>query len=168
MKREKSNHEGRQEMSELKEWLVTNGLGGYASGTVTGEITRRFHGLLIAALPNPLGRLMLLNSLSERLRLPDRRVFYTGAEDLSGVAPDETLPISEFRREAGVPVWRYEIEGFVFEKLLMMPHGQNTVYVTYRLAKGPGSVTLGLRPAIRFRAHEGSVNSELAKNYKVS
>ena len=57
-----------------EEWLVTNGLGGYASGTVSGAITRRYHGLLIAALPNPLGRMMMLNGLSERLRLPDRRV----------------------------------------------------------------------------------------------
>jgi len=47
-----------------EEWLVTNGLGGYASGTVTGSITRRYHGLLIAALPNPLGRMMMLNGLS--------------------------------------------------------------------------------------------------------
>ncbi len=155
-------------MPELKEWLVTNGLGGYASGTLTGEITRRFHGLLIAALPNPLGRLVLLNSLSEGLHLPDRRVFYTGAEDLSGVAPEETLPLSAFRREAGLPVWRYEIAGFVFEKRLLMPHGQNTVYVAYRLIKGPASLQLVLRPAIRFRAHEAPVNTELAKNYKFS
>jgi predicted glycogen debranching enzyme len=160
-----------QTMPATKEWLVTNGLGGYASGTVTGEITRRFHGLLIAALPNPLGRLMLLNSLSERLRLPDRRVFFTGAEDLSGAPSEETLPLSEFRREAGIPVWRYEVDGFVLEKLLLMPHGQNTVYVTYRLvkgAKGADPLRLGLRPAIRFRAHEAPVNTELAKNYKLS
>ena len=70
-----------------KEWLVTNGLGGYASGTLTGAITRRYHGLLIAALPNPLGRMMMLNGLSERLRLPDRRVVYTGAEELAGISP---------------------------------------------------------------------------------
>src|SRR5581483_8523666 len=89
-----------------EEWLVTNGLGGYASGTVTGAITRRYHGLLISALPNPLGRLMMLNGLSERLRLPDRRVVYTGAEELSGIAPDQTLPIAEFRLAAGLPVWR--------------------------------------------------------------
>ncbi len=63
---------------------MTNGLGGYASGTVSGAITRRYHGLLIAALPNPLGRMMMLNGLSERLRLPDRRVVYTGAEELAG------------------------------------------------------------------------------------
>src|SRR5437899_8515507 len=80
-----------------EEWLVTNGLGGYASGTVSGAITRRYHGLLIAALPNPLGRTMLLNGLSERLRLPDRRAVYTGAEELAGAAPENRLPISQFR-----------------------------------------------------------------------
>jgi glycogen debranching enzyme len=75
----------------MEEWLVTNGIGGYASGTVTGAITRRYHGLLIAALPNPLGRMMMLNGLSERLRLPDRRVLFTGAEELAGISPESTL-----------------------------------------------------------------------------
>src|SRR5437762_8364321 len=89
-----------------REWLVTNGLGGYASGTVSGAITRRYHGLLIAALPNPLGRTMMLNGLSERLRLPDRSVVYTGAEELSATPPESTLQSTEFRLEAGLPVWR--------------------------------------------------------------
>src|ERR1700761_4440431 len=116
-----------------QEWLVTNGLGGYASGTVSGAITRRYHGLLIAALPNPLGRMMMLNGLSERLRLPDRRVVYTGAEELAGVPPESTLAASEFRLEPGLPVWRYDIDGFTLEKRLMMIYRQNTVQVTYRL-----------------------------------
>ena len=59
-------------------------------GTVTGAITRRYHGLLIAALPNPLGRMMMLNELSERLRLPDRRVIHTGAQELAGIPPEAT------------------------------------------------------------------------------
>src|SRR5918911_1456151 len=63
------------------EWLVTNGLGGYASGTVAGVATRRFHGLLVAALPAPLGRIVMLNHLLERVRLPDRRVLWLGDED---------------------------------------------------------------------------------------
>src|SRR5436309_10828064 len=94
-----------------EEWLVTNGLGGYASGTVTGAITRRYHGLLIAALPNPLGRMMMLNGLSERLRLPDRRAVYTGAEELSGTKPEDTVPVAQFRLEGGLPVWRSEVGG---------------------------------------------------------
>jgi predicted glycogen debranching enzyme len=141
------------------EWLVTNGLGGYASGTVSGNITRRYHGLLIAALPNPLGRMMMLNGLSERLRFPDRQVAYTGAEELAGITPEYTIAATEFRLEAGLPVWRYEVDNFVFEKRLMMPHRQNTVHVTYHILAGEGTLRLGLRPAIRFRSHDAPVNT---------
>jgi predicted glycogen debranching enzyme len=147
------------------EWLVTNGLGGYASGTVSGAITRRFHGLLIAALPNPLGRLMMLNGLSERLRLPDHRVVYTGAEELADVAPENTLPVAEFLLDAGLPVWRYELEGFVLEKRLLMPYRQNTVHISYQLLSGPGRLRLGLRPAIHFRRHEEPVDAEEQRKY---
>ncbi len=142
-----------------EEWLVTNGLGGYASGTVSGAIMRRYHGLLISALPNPLGRMMMLNGLSERLRLPDRRVVYTGAEELAGVPPESTLAASEFRLEAGLPVWRYDIDGFTLEKRLWMIYRQNTVHVTYRLLAGNGRLRLGLRPAIHFRGHDEPVSA---------
>jgi predicted glycogen debranching enzyme len=148
-----------------EEWLVTNGLGGYASGTVSGAITRRYHGLLIAALPNPLGRMMMLNGLSERLRLPDRRVVYTGAEELAGIPPQSTLPAAEFRLEAGLPVWRYEVDGFVIEKRLLLPYRQNTVHITYRLLAGNGRLRLGLRPAIHFRPHDDTVNTGDEQKY---
>ena len=152
----------------LEEWLVTNGIGGYASGTVTGAITRRYHGLLIAALPNPLGRMMMLNGLSERLRLPDRRVVYTGAEELAGISPEAPLALSEFRLEAGLPVWRYEVDGFVLEKRLLLPHGQNTVHVTYLLLAGKGRLRLGLRPAMHFRSHDSLVSERRSTHYKLS
>jgi predicted glycogen debranching enzyme len=152
----------------MEEWLVTNGLGGYASGTVTGAITRRYHGLLIAALPNPLGRMMMLNGLSERLRLPDRRVMYTGAEELAGISPEATLSISEFRLEAGLPVWRYEVDGFVLEKRIILPYRQNTVHVTYLLVSGKGKLRLGLRPAMHFRPHDAPVSQPRSTNYKLS
>ena len=69
------------ERPPLREWLVTNGLGGYASGTVAGVMTRRYHGLLIAALPAPIGRLVMFNHLLERARLPDRTIVWLGDED---------------------------------------------------------------------------------------
>ena len=144
---------------------MTNGLGGYASGTVSGAITRRYHGLLISALPNPLGRMMMLNGLSERLRLPDRRVVYTGAEELAGVPPESTLAASEFRLEAGLPVWRYDIDGFTLEKRLLMIYRQNTVQVTYRLLAGDGRLRLGLRPAIHFRGHDEAVSTVDRQKY---
>ncbi len=53
-----------------REWLVTNGLGGYASGSVSGACTRRYHGLLVAAMPVPLGRMVMFNHLAEEIRLP--------------------------------------------------------------------------------------------------
>lgn len=152
----------------MEEWLVANGIGGYASGTVTGAITRRYHGLLIAALLNPLGRMMMLSGLSERLRLPDRRVLFTGAEELAGISPESTLPISEFRLEAGLPVWRYEVDGFVLEKRLILPYRQNTVHVTYLLLAGKGKLRLGLRPAMQFRSHDAMVSQVRPAHYKLT
>jgi predicted glycogen debranching enzyme len=148
-----------------EEWLVANGLGGYASGTVSGAITRRYHGLLIAALPNPLGRMMMLNGLSERLRLPDRRAVYTGAEELSGIKTEDTLPVAQFRLEGGLPVWRYEVDGFVLEKRLTMLYRQNTVHISYRVLRGNGALRVGLRPAIHFRSHDAPVSTPDARQY---
>jgi hypothetical protein len=64
-----------------REWLVTNGLGGYASGTLAGVATRRYHGYLIAALPNPLGRTVMLNHLIEEVRLPDGSMAHFGGRE---------------------------------------------------------------------------------------
>src|SRR5579871_2772623 len=100
----------RSESLVTREWLVTNGLGGYASGTVAGVATRRYHGLLIAALPNPLGRCMMLNHLMEQIRLPNGTTVYLGGEEFADRSL--TLPggeyLTEFRLETGLPIWRYE------------------------------------------------------------
>jgi predicted glycogen debranching enzyme len=148
-----------------EEWLVTNGLGGYASGTVAGPLTRRYHGLLIAALPNPLGRTMTLNALSERIRLPSRAVYFTGPNELVGVDPPGTLAPREFALEGGLPVWHYELGGFVLEKRIFMVYRQNTVHVKYKLLAGPEPIRLGLRPGVHFRSHDAPVNTPLAKKF---
>src|SRR3954452_4073657 len=67
-----------------REWLVTNALGGYASGTVAGVPTRRYHGLLVAALPAPLGRTVMLGQVTELVRLRTGRVVLFGGEELAG------------------------------------------------------------------------------------
>src|SRR5256886_17373560 len=71
-----------------REWLVTNGLGGYASGTVAGVITRRYHGVLIAALPAPCGRTVMLSHVAEQLHLDDGRRFEFGGRERTGDVPD--------------------------------------------------------------------------------
>ena len=146
-----------------QEWLVTNGLGGYASGTVDGFFARRYHGLLIAALPS--GRWMMLNGLSERLRLPNRDVRYLGAQEISGAGSEPVLPVSEFRLESGLPVWIYRIGDFVLEKRLVLPYRQNTVHVVYRLLSGEGLVRLGIRPAIHLRPHDAPVSTPLQSQH---
>ena len=83
-----------------REWLVTNGLGGYASGTLAGVMTRRYHGPLIPALPAPTGRMVMLNPLREWVRRPTRRVIWLGDEDeVSGRTPHHTEHLAEFRLE---------------------------------------------------------------------
>src|SRR5947209_3870799 len=150
-----------------QEWLVTNGLGGYASGTVAGVASRRYHSLLIAALPSPLGRMVMLNHLSEMLRLPDGGVIYLRGEELA--SGSLKLPgaeyLTEFRLECGLPVWLYQANGHVIEKRVFLPHRQNTVYVNYRLAQGEGTVRLKLRPSVHFRHHEAPVSEKHAGPY---
>jgi predicted glycogen debranching enzyme len=149
-----------------REWLVTNGLGGYASGTISGVVTRRYHGLLIAALPDPCGRVVMLTHVWERLRLPDRSVIVLSGQDGGGGAAEDALV--EFHLEAGLPVWRYELGAIALEKRIGMPHRQNSVHVTYRLLAAPGPVRLTLRPWINFRPHEAPVNTPLAGPYTVT
>jgi predicted glycogen debranching enzyme len=158
------------EATPRREWLVVNGLGGYASGTVAGVVTRRYHGLLVAALPAPLGRVVMLNHLLERVRLPSRGVLWLGDEDeVAGPnAIDRADHLMEFRLELGLPVWRYEIDGYAIEKRVLMPHGQNTVHVNYQLLAGEGSVRLTLRPSVQFRGYEAPVNDSPLQTYSLT
>jgi predicted glycogen debranching enzyme len=155
------------ELLHTREWLVTNGRGGYASATVSGVCTRRYHGLLIAALPAPLGRFLMFNHLSEELKLGDRKLIRLGGgTTLGDTSIGERL--GEFRLESGIPVWRYEIGHVRLEKRILMPHLQNTVYVIYRLIASPESVRLRLRPSVHFRPHEAAVDQPFVHPYSVT
>src|SRR6187200_2049891 len=101
------------ELLHTREWLVTNGLGGYASGTISGACTRRYHGLLIAALPAPLGRTVMFNHLSEEIHFEDGQVVRLDTEDLARRDGRRESPLRQFRVEMGLPTWRYETGGTV-------------------------------------------------------
>lgn len=150
-----------------REWLVTNGLGGYASGTVGGVITRGFHGYLVASLPSPLGRMMMFNDLVEQVTLPDGKVLQLGGEERAGspVQLHGADFLREFRLDTGLPVWRYQVDGFVLEKRLLLPHGQNTVYIHYGILDGDGTVKICLRPSLNIRPHEAPVNTPINQPY---
>jgi glycogen debranching enzyme len=153
-----------------REWLATNGLGGYASGTISGSVSWRYHGLLIAALPAPFGRMVMLNHLSEFIRLPDGRIIqFGGAEPSEPEEPGKsTNCLTEFRLENGLPVWHYEIDGVQLEKHLLFLYGQNTVHVNYRLLSGQPEVVLELHPSIHFRGHERPVDDKISTGYKLT
>jgi len=153
-----------------REWLVTNGLGGYASGTVSGAVTRRYHGLLIAALPAPLGRIVMWSHVSEFLRFTDDDVVSLGVEERAGGQLDLKSAdyLTEFRLEDGLPVWTYHVREVVVEKRVLLPHLQNTVHVSYQVISRGVPPRLELRPAFHFRHHEAPVDADLAAPYKLT
>jgi predicted glycogen debranching enzyme len=166
--REFQGEDLRQALS--REWLVTNGLGGYASGTISGAVTWRYHGLLIAALPAPLGRTVMLNHLAEFLVLPDGTRIQIGGEEARQV--EDIVPcgrcLVEFRLENQMPIWRYEVRDIVLEKSLVLLHGQNTVYVHYRVLSSREPLRIELRPSMHFRGHEHSVHEPFEREYVIS
>jgi predicted glycogen debranching enzyme len=164
------------QLLQRREWLVTNGLGGYASGTLGGIPTRRYHGALVAALPAPLGRVLMLGQLSEVLRLPSGLIVRlggerhaNGAKDAKGASAASPTPgaghLREFRLEAGLPIWRYEVGPYVLEKRIFLAHLQNTAYVLYRLLAGPEPLRLEVHPTVNFRPHDAPVCSPLGTPY---
>src|SRR3954449_2874719 len=96
-----------------REWLVTNGLGGYASGTVSGAITRKYHGILVSAMPAPLGRMVMWSHVSELLHFGPDDVVSLGAEERAGGQLNLRGAdyLRQFRLEDGLPVWTYEVRG---------------------------------------------------------
>ena len=141
-----------------REWLVTNGLGGFASATVSGEITRRYHGFLIAALPAPQGRVVMLNDLDVAIGRPDGSL--ASLRD-NGRFIDFTLTM-------GLPSWRYEIDSVTIEKSVLMPARHNITYIGFRLIGGARAIRLFLRPAVNFRRIEAAVSEPLASSYRLN
>jgi len=153
-----------------REWLITNGLGGYGSGTICGMVSRRYHGMLVAALPAPYGRVVMLNHLAETLCLPDGRRILIGGEDPSetGSPGAREHYVTEFRLEYGLPIWVFEAEGYKIEKRLLLIHGQNTLHITYELLSDHECARLELRPSVHFRGYEHDVAQSLESAYTLT
>lgn len=153
------------------EWLVTNGLGGYSSSSVAGITTRKYHALLVAALPPPHGRTIMLNHLSEELILPNGKRYLLGCEEKANgnISLEGMSYLKNFHLEDGLPVWRFEIEEVVIEKRLLLIYRQNTVQIIYRLVDGPyDKIRLRLEPSVHFRMHEAPVNLPIDQSYVVT
>jgi len=146
--------------AEQREWLVTNGLGGYASGTVAGLLTRRYHGLLVAALPPPHGRTLLLTRLDE-MATYDGQTLALSCNRWSGgeVEPAGYRYLESFRLEGTTPVWSYAFQDALLEKRVWMEPGANTTYVRYDLRRGTSSLALSVKAIVNHRDHHGNTRA---------
>ncbi len=133
------------ETAQSKEWLETNGLGGFASSTVINCNTRRYHGLLIAATQPPAGRTVMVNALEEWVTLNDVRYDLSCHQYPGVLHPQGHKNLIGFRLDPW-PIWTYRLGPLILEKSLTMIHGQNTVIVTYKMRKECQGATLMVRP----------------------
>ncbi len=136
-----------------REWLEPNGLGGYASSTIVGANTRRYHGLLVAALRPPTQRTVLLSKLEETLALREAEYDLSCNQYPGAINPQGYRHLREFRLDP-FPTFVYEVgesAQTLLEKRVAMCHGHNLVVVSYHLLESPGDATLIVRPIINCR-----------------
>ena len=140
------------EAAEQREWLVTNGVGGFASGTIAGSATRRYHGLLIAALQPPAGRTLLVGGLDEMVSVDGKTYSLATHRWASGaIAPQGYLALQNFRLEGSIPVWTYQVSGARIEKRVWMRNGENTTFVQYTLLESSAPVSLESKVLVNYR-----------------
>lgn len=167
--------------SETREWLETNGIGGYASGTISGINTRRYHGLLVAALTPPTGRAVLLAKFEETVIVNNKAFELSANQYPNTIYPIGYSFLKSFRLDP-FPVWTYQISDesvgtFEIEKSVFMLHGENTVIVEYKFkqykpkAQSPKpKVELEVRPLVAFRDYHylGVAQDEFDTNYQTA
>ena len=132
-----------------KEWLITNGIGGFSSSTIIGANTRKYHGLLIAPLTPPARRFLILSKLDESLETRGRKYdLYTNVckEYIS-----HGYNYQESFEKAYVPIFKYKAGGVEISKIICMEYGKNTVVVYYKIKTGTAKAKLTLAPVVNFR-----------------
>jgi predicted glycogen debranching enzyme len=151
---------GDLDAAESREWLVTNGIGGYASGTVAGGMTRRYHGLLIAALQPPLGRTQMVARIDEIVQCGGAEFALATHRWASGaVGPKGFQYIEGFRLEDTTPVWTYALGDARLEKRVWMQQGANTTFVQYVLTEGSAAIEMELRALVNYRDFHGATHA---------
>jgi predicted glycogen debranching enzyme len=138
--------------AESREWLVTNGIGGFASGTIAGGMTRRYHGLLLAALQPPLGRTQLVAALDETARYGQATYALATRRWASGaVDPQGFLHLESFRLEGATPVWTYALADALLEKRVWMVQGENTTFLRYTLSRASSPLEIDIKALVNYR-----------------
>jgi predicted glycogen debranching enzyme len=146
--------------AEEREWLVTNGLGGFASGTVAGMLTRRYHALLIAALRPPAGRTLLVSKFDEVADY-DGHTYALGTNRWAGGAVDPCgyRFLERFHLEGTTPVWTFLLADARLEKRIWMQPGANTTYVQYRLRRARRPLALTVKALVNYRDYHATTRA---------
>jgi len=142
------------------EWLETNGIGGFASSSIIGMNTRRYHGLLVAATKPPVGRVVMLSKLEETLIVGSARYELSANQYPGVVHPQGFRYLREFRLDP-CPVFVYEAGGVKVEKRVYMVDGENTTVIEYTIE---GEARLEVRPLIAFRDYHATAHENGAIN----
>lgn len=143
---------GNLQAAESREWLVTDGIGGYASGTIATGMTRRYHGLLVAALQPPVARTQLVAGFDETVTYLGVTYKLATHDWSSGaIDPQGYIFLESFRLDGTTPVWTYALADALLEKRIWMLQGKNTTYVTYSLRRAGGSVSIELNALVNYR-----------------
>jgi predicted glycogen debranching enzyme len=151
---------GSLEQAERREWLVTNGIGGFASGTVSGNLTRRYHGLLLAALHPPVGRTQMAAKFDETARYDGAEYPLSTNRWVSGtVEPKGYLNIESFQLEGTTPVWRFAIGDALLEKRIWMQQGENTTFVQYSLIRASNALELECKALVNYRDYHSTTRA---------
>ena len=136
--------------ASTKEWLETNGLGGWASSTISGANTRSYHGLFVVATKPPVGRMVMLSKLDEII-VSDEKRYELGANQFPGTIRDAGLQYFTKFTKGLFPVFQYNIGEIEIEKTIAAIHGEDTVVVTYEIKKATSEFTLELKPLVAAR-----------------
>ena len=147
--------------AQAREWLVANGIGGYAMGTVGGPRTRAYHGLLVGALDPPLGRTLLVSHVDDTVEYHGRSFDLAVHRWGDGtVDPRGVVHLDRFRLDGTVPVWTYALGDALLEKRVWMEQGANTTYVQYRLPRAQAPATLRARTFVTHRDHHAPTRAD--------
>lgn len=137
-----------------KEWLVTNGIGGYASGTLSGVLTRRYHGLLVASLNPPVERMNLVAKFDPWVRYNGKTYPLFSNQwktPLNPIEPDMGMDaLTVFELDGGIPSWEYLLEKAIFRQKIWMEQGQNTTYVQFLYERGEGEISITLKAMLSY------------------
>ncbi len=158
--------------SERREWLLTNGIGGYASGTISGIPTRRYHGILVAALQPPLGRSLLVSKFNETALFYDRSYeLFAERRASSGIEASGYRYLESFQLEGTVPLWTFALGDALLEKRMWMAREANTTYVRYTLTRASAVLLLQTGILVNYRDHHdttrvGSVDFEVEDTFE--